>query len=137
MGPFRQAFSQENQEAFDRMVVCAKRQVQTEVQCGRPWRFKAVLMAIVLEQPKQVERLKSLLDELQSHKQGERLKQEDGLFDRPNQFLTIHTRLVHHPRDRRDVEWDADASSEDVHCLRGSRQWRLEGRSHHACSVGA
>jgi hypothetical protein len=70
VGPFRQALSQENQEAFDRMCACAKRQVQTEVQFGRPWRFEAVLMAIVLEQQQQVERLKSLLDELQSHKQG-------------------------------------------------------------------
>jgi hypothetical protein len=32
---------------------------------ARPWPFETMLMAIVLEQQKQVERLESLLDELQ------------------------------------------------------------------------
>jgi hypothetical protein len=34
-----------------------------------PWPFKTIVMAIVLEQQKQVERLESLLDELESHRQ--------------------------------------------------------------------
>jgi hypothetical protein len=37
--PFRRALSKEDQEAFDRMFVCAKQQVQAEVLLGRPWKF--------------------------------------------------------------------------------------------------
>jgi hypothetical protein len=36
---------------------------------SRPWPFETIVMAIVLEQQKQVERLESLLDELESHRQ--------------------------------------------------------------------
>jgi hypothetical protein len=36
---------------------------------ARPWPFETIVMAIVLEQQKQVERLESLLDELESHRQ--------------------------------------------------------------------
>jgi hypothetical protein len=36
---------------------------------SRPWAFETIVMAIVLEQQKQVERLESLLDELESHRQ--------------------------------------------------------------------
>jgi hypothetical protein len=36
---------------------------------ARPWPFETIVMAIVLEQQKQMERLQSLLDDLESHKQ--------------------------------------------------------------------
>jgi hypothetical protein len=47
--PFRRALSKEDQEAFDRMVACAKQHVLAEVLLGRPWGFEAVLMAVLLE----------------------------------------------------------------------------------------
>jgi hypothetical protein len=37
---------------------------------ARPWPFETIVMAIFLEQQKQVERLESLLDELESHRQA-------------------------------------------------------------------
>jgi hypothetical protein len=38
--PFRRALAQEDQEAFDGTLACAKEQLQAEVPLGRPWRFK-------------------------------------------------------------------------------------------------
>jgi hypothetical protein len=55
--PFRRALSKEDQEAFDRMFACAKQQVQAEVYLSRPWGFEAVLMAVMLEHEKRIERL--------------------------------------------------------------------------------
>jgi hypothetical protein len=49
------------------MFACAKRLLQAEAQIGRPRRFEAVLMAVLLEHEKWVKRLQSLLDELESH----------------------------------------------------------------------
>jgi hypothetical protein len=43
--------------------------MQAGVMVARPWPFESIVMAIVLEQQKQLERLQSLLDELESHKQ--------------------------------------------------------------------
>jgi hypothetical protein len=37
---------------------------------SRPWPFETIVMAIVLEQQKQVEQLQSLLDELQRSEQA-------------------------------------------------------------------
>jgi hypothetical protein len=64
--PFRQALSKEDQEAFDRMFACAKRQVQTEVQLERPWGFEAVLMAVLLEHEKRVIELVRRIEELKA-----------------------------------------------------------------------
>jgi len=35
---------------------------------ARPWPFETIVMAIILEQHKQVERVQSLLDDLESHR---------------------------------------------------------------------
>jgi len=56
-GPFRRALSMEDQEAFDRMFACATQQFQAEVQLGRPWRFEAVLMAVLLAHEKLMEQV--------------------------------------------------------------------------------
>jgi hypothetical protein len=64
---FRRALSKEDQAAFDRMFACATQQLEAKIQLGRPWRFEAVLMAVLLEHEKRVKRLQSLLDELDSH----------------------------------------------------------------------
>jgi hypothetical protein len=50
--PFRRALSKEDQEAFDRMFAYAKQQLQADVYHGRPWRFEAVLTAVLLEHEK-------------------------------------------------------------------------------------
>jgi hypothetical protein len=62
--PFRRALSEEDQEAFDRMFACAKQQLQAEVQLGRPWKFEAVLMAVLLAHEKRAVELMERLEEL-------------------------------------------------------------------------
>ena len=52
--PVRRALSKEDQEAFDRMFLCAKQQVQEEVLFGQPRGFEAVLMAVLLEHETQM-----------------------------------------------------------------------------------
>jgi hypothetical protein len=46
--PFRHALSKEDQAAFDRVFACVTQQRQSEVLLGRPWRFEAVIMAVLL-----------------------------------------------------------------------------------------
>jgi hypothetical protein len=55
--PFRRALSMEDQEAFDRIFACATQQLRAEVQLGRPWRFEAVIMAVLLAHEKRIDRL--------------------------------------------------------------------------------
>jgi hypothetical protein len=59
-----------DQVIVDRLLDCAKLHVQAGVMVSRPWPFETIVMAIILEQQKQVERLESLLDELESHTQA-------------------------------------------------------------------
>jgi hypothetical protein len=54
---------------FDQRFDGAKLQVQAGVMVSRPWPFETIVMAIVVEQQKQLERLQSLLDDLQSRRQ--------------------------------------------------------------------
>jgi hypothetical protein len=58
-----------DQALFNRLFNCAKLHIQAGVMVARPWPFETIVMAIVLEREKRVERLESLLDELQSHRQ--------------------------------------------------------------------
>lgn len=62
--PSRRVLSKEDQGAFDRMFACATQQLQAEVHLGRPWRFEAVLMAVLLAHEKSIEQL---LQELKKH----------------------------------------------------------------------
>ena len=54
---FRRALSKEDQAAFDRMFACATQQLQAEVPLGRPWRFEAVIMAVLLVHEKLIEQV--------------------------------------------------------------------------------
>jgi hypothetical protein len=54
-----------DQPIFDRLFDCTKLHIQAGVMVSRPWPFETIVMAILLEHQKQVERLKSLLDALQ------------------------------------------------------------------------
>jgi hypothetical protein len=63
--PFKKALPKADQPIFNQLFECAKLHIQAGVMVARPWAFGTIVMAIVLEQQKQVERLESLLDELQ------------------------------------------------------------------------
>ena len=67
--PFKKKLPKADQAIFNRLFDCAKLHLQAGVMVACPWPFKTIVMAIVLEQQKQVERLESLLDELESHRQ--------------------------------------------------------------------
>jgi hypothetical protein len=60
--PFRHALSKEDQDAFDRMFADATQQLQAEVQLGRPWRFEAVIMAVLFAHAKQLEQIRMRLE---------------------------------------------------------------------------
>jgi hypothetical protein len=45
------------------MFACAKRQLEAEVQRGRPWRFEAVLMAVLLEHQRRIEEVVRRIEE--------------------------------------------------------------------------
>ena len=62
--PFRRALSKEDQEAFDRMFADATQQLQAEMQLGRPWRFEAVIMAVLLAHEKRLEQVYLRLEAL-------------------------------------------------------------------------
>jgi hypothetical protein len=62
--PFRRTSSKEDQEAFDRLFDCAKLHVQGGVMVSQPWPFETIVMAVLLEQEKRIERiLKQLASE--------------------------------------------------------------------------
>jgi hypothetical protein len=67
--PFKRTLPKPDQAIFDRLFDCAKLHIQAGVMVARPWPFETIVMAIVLEQQKQVERLQSPLDELQGRDQ--------------------------------------------------------------------
>jgi hypothetical protein len=66
---FKRNLPKPDQALFDRLFDCAKLHIQAGVMVARPWPSESIVMAIVLEQQKQLERPQSLLDELESHKQ--------------------------------------------------------------------
>jgi hypothetical protein len=61
--PFKRALPKEDQAAFDRLFEYVKLHVQAGVMVSRPWRFEAVLMAVVLEQEKRVEEMVRRIEE--------------------------------------------------------------------------
>ena len=67
--PFKRALPKAEQAIFDRLFDCAKLHIQAGVMVSRPWPFETIVMAIFLEQQKQVEQPQRLLDELQSRRQ--------------------------------------------------------------------
>jgi hypothetical protein len=75
--PFKKALPKADQALFDRLFDCAKLHIQSGVMVARPWAFETIVMAIVLEQQKQVERLESLLDEVQRRGEAYQPRKED------------------------------------------------------------
>jgi hypothetical protein len=62
--PFKRALPKEDHAIFDRLFDGAKLHIQAGVMLSRPWPFETIVMAILLEQQKQLERLERLLDAL-------------------------------------------------------------------------
>jgi hypothetical protein len=60
--PFRRALSREDQAVFDRLFACATQQLQAEVQLGRPWKFEAVIMAMLLAHEQWLEQVRTRLE---------------------------------------------------------------------------
>jgi 3-methyladenine DNA glycosylase/8-oxoguanine DNA glycosylase len=67
--PFKKALPKADQALFDRLFDCAKLHIQAGVMVTRPWPFETIVMAIFLEQQKQLEQAQRLLEELQSRRQ--------------------------------------------------------------------
>jgi hypothetical protein len=63
--PFKRALPKEDHAIVDRLFDCAKLHTQAGVMVSRPWPFESIVMAIFLEQQKQLEQARRLLDELQ------------------------------------------------------------------------
>jgi hypothetical protein len=55
--PFKKALPKADQALFDRLFDCAKLHIQADVMVSCPWVFETIVMAIVLEQQKQLEQL--------------------------------------------------------------------------------
>jgi hypothetical protein len=68
--PFKKALPKADQALFERLFDCAKLHIQAGVMVARPWPFETIVMAVLLEQQKQLKRFQSLLDELQNHRHG-------------------------------------------------------------------
>jgi hypothetical protein len=62
--PFKRALPNEDHAIFDRLFDCAKLHIPSGVMVSRPWPFETIVMAILLEHQKQLERLDRLLHEL-------------------------------------------------------------------------
>jgi hypothetical protein len=68
--PFKRALPKADQAVFDRLFDCAKLHIQAGVVVSRPWPFETIIMAVLLEQHKQLERAQRLLEALQSSGQA-------------------------------------------------------------------
>ena len=55
---FRRALRQEDRDAFDRLFTLAKRHMAEAAAAARPVPFDSILMAILLEQQKELDRLR-------------------------------------------------------------------------------
>ena len=67
---FRRALRREDQDAFDRLFALAKRHMAEAAAAARPVPFDAILMAILLEQQKQIERLRWRIEGPGDHAAG-------------------------------------------------------------------
>jgi hypothetical protein len=63
--PFKKALPKADRVLFDRLFDCAKLHIQAGVMVSRPWPFETIVMAIVLEQQKQLKQAQHLLEVLQ------------------------------------------------------------------------
>ena len=67
--PLKRTLPKADQALFDRLFDCAKLHIQAGVMVSRPWPFETIVMAIFLEQQKQLEQAQRLREELKSRRQ--------------------------------------------------------------------
>jgi hypothetical protein len=67
--PFKRALSKADREAFDRLLDCAKLQVQAGVMVSRTWAFETIVMSVLLEQEKRLEEMIKILEGLSPGKE--------------------------------------------------------------------
>lgn len=60
--PFRRALRREDRAAFDRLFALAKRHMAEAMYVARPVPFDTLILTILLEQQKELERLRQRLD---------------------------------------------------------------------------
>jgi hypothetical protein len=60
-GPFRRALRREDQAPFDRLFALAKRHMAEAAYAARPIPFDVLIVTILLEQQKEIERLRELV----------------------------------------------------------------------------
>jgi hypothetical protein len=60
---FRRALRREDQQAFDRLFKLSRRHMAEAAYAARPVPFDALVMTILLEQQKELERLRARLDD--------------------------------------------------------------------------
>jgi hypothetical protein len=63
--PLRKALPKADQSIVDRLFDCAKLHIQAGVMMSRPWPFETMVIAVLLEQHRQLERLERRLDALE------------------------------------------------------------------------
>ncbi len=68
--PFTRALPQADQVLFARLFDGAKLHIQAGVMVSRPWAFETIVMAVLLEQQKQLERAERVLEALQNREQA-------------------------------------------------------------------
>ena len=69
--PFRRALRREDRESFDRLFVMAKRHMAEAAMVARPIPFDALVMAVLLEQQKEIEQLRERAGETKSPRSRE------------------------------------------------------------------
>ncbi|NCF66404.1 MAG: hypothetical protein GWP61_10525 [Chloroflexi bacterium] len=60
---FRRALRREDQRLFDSLFACARKHTAAISQASHALPFEAILLAMLLEQAREIERLKRMLDE--------------------------------------------------------------------------
>lgn len=68
--PFRRALRAEHRPAFDRLMTHARRHTAEATSAARPIPFDAIVMAILLEQEIELDRLRARIDALE-HRPGD------------------------------------------------------------------
>ena len=76
--PFRRALRREDQRSFDRLFVFAKRHMAEAAYVARPVPFDALVMTILLEQQKEIERLRAEIGEGKEENDSPRSHGEHG-----------------------------------------------------------
>jgi hypothetical protein len=67
---FKNALPKAEQSIFDRLLDGATLHTRAGVMMSRPWPFEIMVIAILLEQHKQLERAERLLEDLQRRRQA-------------------------------------------------------------------